>query len=87
MIMKTKTPPPYQTKILKRAKVNNVKIYLKAFRENPVYLEQDQTPRVFYYIVSGSDGGSCKLADYEKAVARFEAYIEFEKRQLTITKQ
>lgn len=87
--MKTKTPPPYQIKILKRAKVNNVKIYLKAFRENPAYpyLEPNQTPRVFYYIVSGSDGGSCKLADYEKAVARFEAYIEFEKRQLTITKQ
>ena len=87
MEKKRKLPSPFVLKTLKRAKVNNVKMWLKAYQTKKTDPASglEQPLIVFYYEVSASDGSYFKTTDLNAAQERFEALQQFEKRQLCIT--
>ena len=78
---------PYTLKTIKRAKVNGVKCYLKAYQTksvNPVSLKE-QPFMVFYYEVSASDGSYQKTTNEQHAHELYDYLLEFQKRQLFIS--
>lgn len=88
-------PNPYATKTLKRANVNGVKCYLKAFQQKTIGLVPNergiefhyaeiQERKTLYYIVCANDGAERKITNYEHALDWFAKLIEFEKRQTQI---
>ena len=88
-------PSAYSTKILKRAKVGNVKIYLKAYQKKSLmrvpnarglgfHWAEDKQRETLYYIVSATDGSLRKIYHEEQALVAFEQLINFEKRQTKI---
>lgn len=82
-------PSAYATKILKRAKVGNVKIYLKAYQKKslvrvPAFAggykwAEDKQRETLYYIVSASDGSLRKILFEDKAMIAFDQLVNFEK--------
>lgn len=77
--MKKRTPPsPYVLRIIARAKINNVKLYLKK------YCLRADNDTVLFYEVKASDGSYFKTTSEASAQERFERLKEFEKKQLTI---
>lgn len=81
--MSKKNLSPYQTKYLRRAKIQNVKCKLSAYQTRAIdpLTGQEQPLIVFYYEVSASDGSYKKLTNKEDAEKAFEQLVEFEKRQ------
>ncbi len=75
---KTKTPPPQAFKMVKRAKINNVKLYLRK------YCMRADPNIVFFYEAKASDGSYFKTPSEDAAQLRFEQLKAFEQRQLTI---
>lgn len=92
---KFKDPSPYVTRTIKRAVVNGVKIWLKAFQfrnlvriaaENEIGYETVETGerKTLYFIVGGSDGSDRKIKDEKAAQMAFEQLKQFEQRQTSI---
>lgn len=77
---------PYCNKILRRAKIQNVKCKLSAYQTKAFDpLSGEEIPlRIFYYEVSASDGSYRKLTNKQDAIEAFEKLVEFEKRQTCI---
>lgn len=82
--MAKKSLSHYTLKTIKRAKINNVKCYLRAYQTksvDPVSLEK-RPLIVFYYEVTASDGSYRKLTNEQDALKAFEELVAFEKRHM-----
>lgn len=81
-----KSLSPYTLKTIKRAKVNGVKCFLKAYQTKSVdpVSQQAQPFMVFYYEVSASDGSYHKTTNEQQAHELYGHLLEFQKRQLCI---
>lgn len=76
--MSKKAPSTHCYRTISRAKINNIRLYLKKYclRSNPEI--------IFFYEVKGSDGSYFKTTDKTAAASRFEKLKEFESRQSNI---
>lgn len=68
-----------------REQVRSIKIWLKCYETNPVFIMQPQDHVIFFWSVKSKYGYRRKFANEEAARTKFAQLIEFEKRQTVIS--
>lgn len=77
MATKIKTINSYIMKTISRAKINNIKMYLRK------YCLRANNDVVLFYEVRANNNFYCKTTDQDIAINKFEALKEFEKKTTT----